>query len=285
MFKVFGLSFLFFVGAFGAPQNYHVSTTTVGPAAAHDRTVYFVVSASGLAGDTTDVDGEADPFVKVFLGSEPRGQGNDTADLMSLGVSETVSSNSPNWNTVFKVDHYPRSKQLLYLEVRDHDPVNPDDVIGDAYIKLDDFMVTGELTQVLEKAKSGSITIKRTSPIYLDLTLRDIPPMDWWGGLSDPYVKCYFRVGQEGTDYKFNQTEVVDDATVVSFERVPFENYQRGANQILHFRVKDEDNMSKDDDLGEAFLPVDSFLNANKPVSFNLPDGLKLTVARSRGAL
>lgn len=62
--------------------------------------------------------------------------------------------------------------QLLYLEVRDHDPVNPDDVIGDAYIKLDDFVAKGTYTQVLEKAKSGSVTITRTTPIYFDLVVK-----------------------------------------------------------------------------------------------------------------
>jgi len=268
-----------------APQRPTAASATPTPV---QSTVYFVVSAKGLNGDVADTDGVADPFVKVFLGHEPgfgsanQTEDGDTSALEPLEISETISNeNNPVWNKVFKVRHIPRSKQLLYLEVRDHDPANPDDSIGDAYIKLDEFVAQGSYTKVLEKAKSGTVTVTRTTPIYFDITVRDVPASDVWGGLSDPYVKCYFRVGQEGKDFKFHTTDAVEDAETASWEKVPFENYQRGANQILHFRVKDDDTFA-DDDLGEAFLDVDSFINGRKDARFPLLENGQLIVSLNR---
>ncbi|ODN04430.1 Synaptotagmin-7 [Orchesella cincta] len=260
------------------------STTTTPPVLVPPY-IYFVVSAKNIAGAETDRDGLADPFVKVFLGTEPASgeKPTDATALNPIDVSETLENeNNPVWNKVFKVSHTPGSKQLLFLEVRDHDPVNPDDAIGEAYIKLDDFVAKGEYTQVLEKAKSGSITVTRTSPIYFDIIVKDVPSKDEFGGLSDPYVKCYFRNGKDGKDFKFYQTDVVDNAETASWEHLAFENYRKGTNQFLHFRVKDQDTITGDDDLGEAFLELDPFLAAKKEVKFSLPDNATLSVVPNR---
>jgi len=282
MFKLVLLSLLVGV-CWSAPQQ-QSTTSTTSPVIVQNY-VYFVVSAKGINGAATDNDGVADPFVKVFLGTEPgaTNQTDETTPLEPLSVSETIENeNNPVWNTVFKVRHLQGTKQMLYLEVRDHDPVNPDDVIGDAYIKLDDFVSMGTYTKVLEKAKSGSVTVTRTTPIYFDLTLKDVPAKDEFGGASDPYVKCYFRIGQGGKDYKFKTTDTVDNAQVASWEHIAFENYQRGTNQILHFRVKDEDTITGDDDLGEAFLEVDGFIAGRKDAKFPLPDNATLIVSLNR---
>jgi len=279
MFKAFVLSLVVAV-CWSAPQQ--SSSTTVTPVLVQNH-VYFVVSAKGINGVASDNDGVADPFVKVFLGTEPLDGNQTESALEPLEISETIEhDNNPTWNKVFKVRHVQGTKQLLYLEVRDHDPINPDDVIGDAYIKLDDFVSQGKYTKVLEKAKSGSITVTRTTPIYFDLTLKDVPAKDQFDGASDPYVKCYFRVGQDGKDFKFHSTETVDNAQVASWEHIAFENYQRGANQILHFRVKDEDTITGDDDLGEAFLEVDGFINGKKDAKFTLLENATLTVSLNR---
>jgi len=281
MIKLVLLSFLVGV-CWSAPQQ---STTSTRSPVIVQNFVYFVVSAKGINGAATDRDGVADPFVKVFLGTEP-GSGNqteETTDLTPIEVSETIENeNNPVWNKVFKVRHISGTKQMLYLEVRDHDPINPDDVIGDAFISLDDFVKMGTYTKVLDKAKSGSVTVTRTTPIYFDLTLKDVPAKDEFGGASDPYVKCYFRVGQDGRDFKFKTTDTIDNAQVASWEHIAFENYQRGTNQILHFRVKDEDTITGDDDLGEAFLNVDSFIDGKKDAKFTLPENATLIVSLNR---
>lgn len=111
---------------------------------------------------------------------------------------------------------------------------------------------------------------------------RDIPPKDEFGGDSDPYVKCYFRIGEGGKDFKFHQTDVIDNAKTASFEKIPFENYQRGTNQWFHFRVKDHDTITGDDDLGEAFMNIDSFVDGRKPAKFTLPENATLIVSMNR---
>lgn len=140
------------------------------------KSIFYFHNRRGLNGESTDRDGVADPFVKVFLGAEPQPNANGTEDstaLEQIDVSETLENeNNPVWNKVFKVRHIQGTKQLLYLEVRDHDPINPDDTIGDAYVKLDEFVAKGSYTKVLEKAKSGSVTVTRTTPIYFDLTVK-----------------------------------------------------------------------------------------------------------------
>jgi len=282
MLRILGLSLLLAVCQSAPPSSTH--SPVLVPSNNH---VYFVVSAQNIAGDSTDHDGVADPFVKVFLGSIPinstSGEPVDPTALEPVDVSETVENeNNPVWNKVFRVKHIPGTQQLIYLEVRDHDPVNPDDAIGDAYINLDEFVKQGNYSQVLTKAKSGSVTVTRTTPIYFDLLVKDVPKKDEFGGLSDPYVKCYFRVGKNGKDFKFHQTDPVDNSETATWEHVPFENYQKGANQILHFRLKDQDTVTGDDDLGEAFLEVDPFLEGKRDVTLTLPEGASLTVLLNR---
>ncbi len=57
--------------------------------------------------------------------------------------------------------------------------------------------------------------------------------MDEFGGLSDPYVKCYFRYGKDGRDIKFYETNTVDNTVTASWEQpIAFDNFQRGTNQV-----------------------------------------------------
>lgn len=86
--------------------------------------------------------------------------------------------------------------------------------------------------------------------------------MDEFGGLSDPYVKCYFRYGKEGRDTKFYETESVSNVDSASWETpISFDNYRRGTKQYFHFKVKDHDSITADDDIGEAFMEVDPFVD------------------------
>ncbi|ODM89084.1 Caseinolytic peptidase B protein [Orchesella cincta] len=188
--------------------------------------IYFIVSAKniGTGSEKDENDGEAktDPYVEVSLGrgkepsssEESQDDAIDTA-LKRLDKSEILlNNNDPVWNKVFKVKYFPGTKQTLYLKIEDHDPGwgNLDDDIGEAYIDLDNFVENGKHTQALAKAKSGSITVTRTSPIYFDIVLKDVPSQDdIFGGVSDPYVTCFFRYGKDGTDFRFYETERVNN--------------------------------------------------------------------------
>ncbi len=58
------------------------------------------------------------------------------------------------------------------MEVRDHDPINPDDIIGEAFIDMDEYMEHGQLTVPLKGTKSGSIVIQNTAPFLITLALK-----------------------------------------------------------------------------------------------------------------
>jgi len=63
--------------------------------------------------------------------------------------------------------------------------------------------------------------------------IRNVPALDEFGGLSDPFVKCYFRNGKEGKDVKFYATETVNNVEAASWdEPITFDNYQMGTNQV-----------------------------------------------------
>jgi hypothetical protein len=63
--------------------------------------------------------------------------------------------------------------------------------------------------------------------------VRNVPALDEFGGLSDPFVKCYFRYGKEGKDVKFYETERQDNVEMASWDQpITFDNYQKGTKQV-----------------------------------------------------
>lgn len=62
------------------------------------------------------------------------------------------------------------------MEVSDHDPINPDDIVGSAFIDLDEYVENGmHLTVPLKGTKSGSLIIQNTAPFQFTLTLKYVP--------------------------------------------------------------------------------------------------------------
>lgn len=60
-----------------------------------------------------------------------------------------------------------------------------------------------------------------------------IPRKDAMGGKSDPYVECYWRLGQEEEFKKFYTTKYVDDTEdPVWDERIEFMNFVRGLDMV-----------------------------------------------------
>jgi len=263
------------------PEKLQTAVTPDTPVFNTDN-VYFVFSGSNLPSKDTN-GGVADPFIKVYFGSIPSDVKKDGKELDEIGASETINDESnPSWTKVFKVQYSKGTNQKVFVEVRDHDPLNPDDVIGTAYIDLDEYVSNGKVkTALLENSKSGSVTMKGTTPIYLSLQVKNVPALDEFGGLSDPFVKCYFRYGKEGKDVKFYETERVDNVENATWDGpIAFDNYQRGTNQFFHFKVRDHDAITGNDDIGEAFLEIDPFVEKRMPsiVSLGKTSNATLTI-------
>jgi len=52
-------------------------------------------------------------------------------------------------------------------------------------------------------------------------------------GLSDPYVKCYFKKSIGGEERKFATTSTMDDTTHAEWDSpIEFGNYQKGTDQV-----------------------------------------------------
>jgi len=234
------------------------------------QNLYFVVSSKNLPSKDAN-SGLVDPYVNVFYGIIPPDVKKQGTDLDALGVSETINDEAnPKWVKVFKVQYTKGTYQKLYVEVHDHDPLNPDDVVGDAYIDLDEYVANGQYLTAPLSSKSGSVVITKTTPFLFTLAVKNVPALDEFGGLSDPFVKCYFRYGKEGKDVKFYETNTVDNVETASWEQpISFDNYQKGTNQFFHFKVRDHDAITGNDDIGESFLEIDPFVE--KKMSSVLP--------------
>jgi hypothetical protein len=56
---------------------------------------------------------------------------------------------------------------------------------------------------------------------------------DTFGGKSDPYVKCYWRRGPDGTDVEFAKTTVINNVVDAEWmEILGFNGYQQGTDQV-----------------------------------------------------
>jgi len=136
----------------------------------------------------------------VYFGSAPTNTTTvDGKELPEIGVSETINDEpNPKWTKVFSVQYTKGANQVnflkihclsedifsflllltfyfqkVYVEVRDHDPLNPDDVIGDAFFDMDEYVSKrGNVQQLLEKSKSGSVTMQKTTPFLFNLEVK-----------------------------------------------------------------------------------------------------------------
>jgi len=243
------------------------------------QTLFFVFTAKNLPSKDAN-SGIADPFIKVRSGVISPNTTKEGKDLDEVDVSETLNEEAnPTWTKVFRINYSKGTNQKVYVEVRDHDPLNPDDVIGEAYIDLDEYVANGQEITTLLNSKSGSVTMKKTTPFLFTLALKNVPALDEFGGLSDPFVKCYFRYGKEGKDVKFSETERQDNVEEASWDvPITFDNYQRGTNQFFHFKVRDHDAITGNDEIGDAFLEIDPFVEKRMPSVLALGKGYNATL-------
>jgi len=68
---------------------------------------------------------------------------------------------------------------------------------------------------------------------FLCFHYSDVPKLDEFNGLSDPFVDCYFREGKDGNDVKFHSTPVVNNVVSTKWDYpIPFDNYQSSKDQV-----------------------------------------------------
>ncbi|OXA61154.1 uncharacterized protein LOC110844470 [Folsomia candida] len=273
MFQLIPLSVL---GAFllpniqAYPQQLKTAVTT--------ENLYFVLSATNLP--FKDVNkGVADPFAKVYYGIIPQNlKKNKFEGFDRIGTSEKLSSDAnPKWNTVFKLPYEKGSQKKLWIEIRDHDPINPDDLIGDAFITPEEYLSHGgKITVPIWDAKNGtnggSVKMEKTEPFSFVLEIKNVPHLDEFDSFSDPYVKCYFLSdGEEGKGVKFYETPPLQNVEHGGWEiPIRFDNYMKGTRQSLRFKVKDSDAITSDDDIGEAVMEIDQFVESRAPHTLSL---------------
>jgi Ca2+-dependent lipid-binding protein len=237
------------------------TTTSTAPTAVKPGDPFnltFVVTGKDLPnnGKTS----KADPYVKVF---HRTGGTQNGSDWTLFGTSDTIKDEaSPEWNNVYSFVWKKGTNQVWHFEVKDHDTYNKDDAIGQADVNVDEYVEKNQDLTV-KLSDGGTLTIKKTTPVNFRLYARNLPKMDEFGGLSDPYVLVNWRRGKEGTDIPIGtgRTETQNNLENVDWpETFEFSNYQKGTNQFWHFIVKDADSISGDDDLGEVLLEVDPFI-------------------------
>jgi len=220
------------------------------------KNLTFVVSAKNLP--NLDAAGHSDPFVKVY---ELNPNISDTP-AQEFGKTEVIEdASSPSFIAVFSFVWTRGQGQKWNFKVRDEDAARPDEEIGEATVDVDEYVEKGEKITV-KLNQGGELTVEKTSPIKFTLQAKNLPRSDPFNGLSDPYVKCYWRLGSNGDNHKFYTTVVLNDVSNAdwSSELIEFSNYIPGTDQWLVFRVKDSDSApGGDDDLGEAILEVDQF--------------------------
>jgi len=52
-------------------------------------------------------------------------------------------------------------------------------------------------------------------------------------GLSDPFVVCYWKRGQQGVEHKFYQTKHINDVQNADWnENITFDNYIKGTDLV-----------------------------------------------------
>jgi len=231
--------------------------------------LYFVLSARdvplrdrGLIGSTVQ-----DPYIKWSTKDKVN------PEFKPAGTT-AYRQNEPNpeWHEqVFSFEWRKGVGQIWRFELMDKD-LNPDDFVGYVDIDVDNYVAKGQqYSEDLLKASQGRIFIHGTQPVSLKLSAHNLPKLDPFNGLSDPYVKCYWSVGGDGPQIEFAKTKTVKNVENCEWEDpVVFAAYQPERNQYLTFQVFDDDKLPRDDKIGTAAVDVDRFLREKKTTVLKL---------------
>jgi Ca2+-dependent lipid-binding protein len=99
--------------------------------------VFFKLKGRNLPNE--DKRDSSDPFVKIYVNS---GSGYEC-----IGRSETIeNTHNPDWDEVFSFDYSKDQDYFVWIEVRDLDPVDPDDAMGNGYFFMNDPILNGTVS-------------------------------------------------------------------------------------------------------------------------------------------
>jgi Ca2+-dependent lipid-binding protein len=217
----------------------------------------FVVAAKDLT--LKKKNSLPDAYIKV---SHRTGQLAKITDWIPIGQTDVIDDNAnPEFNNVFWFMWNKGTNQQLNFEVKNKNTISKDDVLGTVNVNVDDYVLKNNQDLTVKLSDAGSLILKKTTPVRFQLYARNLPKMDTFGGASDPFVECYWRKGREGNDTKFFTTETQTDKENADWnEIIEFSNYQKGTNQYWHFKVFDHDSTTGNDNLGDALVEIDPFV-------------------------
>jgi len=224
--------------------------------------ISFIVSAKDLPTKERTSQGSTfpDPYVKVSIKNGPT-----VTEWTELGKTDQVNNAvNVSWTNVFTFDWQEKLGQVLHFEVYDYDTLNKDDLIGEVDVDVDNFVLIRNQRLITKLNNGGTLTIRGTTPISMKLSANKLPCLDTVGCGIDAFVECYWSVGLDGEKKLFHKTKVYKNTHEAEWEdSVVFQNYQQGTDQYLTFKVLDDD-LLKNDIVGEAVLKVDDLVNIKK---------------------
>jgi len=142
-----------------------------------------------------------------------------------------------------------------------HKTLGKDEAIGQVDVTIDEYVLQKNQDMTVKLNDGGSLVIKKVTPVNIRLYARMVPKMDTFGGASDPFVECYWRIGKDGNDTLFYTTKTIEDSENPDWnETIEFANYQKGTNMWWHFKVQDSDSVSGNDFVGETLVEIDPFV-------------------------
>lgn len=236
-------------------------------------TLHFVIGARdlpmrdrGLAGSSVQ-----DPYVRWSV------KDSVNNELVKAGETKFKQNNpNPDWeDQVFSFEWRQRAGQIWRFEVLDKDTLNKDDIVGYVDVDVDSYVLqkNQELYVKLSDASQGAILLKRVTPISFRLSAQNIPRLDVFKGLSDPYVACYYSKGKDGSLTQFAKTKTIKNVEEAEWEEpVVFGMCQPGTNQYLTFKVLDDDKLPKDDTIGNVSVEVDQIIKSKVATVLRLAD-------------
>jgi len=252
--------------------------TPEGPA--NPFNITFVVAARDLP--VKKKGSKVDPYIKI--GHKTGTLQEVTKDWLPVGETEKLkANNNPDFLSVLTYEWTKGKNQIWHFEVKAKHSISKDEILGTADIKIDEYVLQKNQDMTVKLSEGGTLIVKKVQPVTFRLFARMVPKMDTFNGASDPFVECYWRIGNKGNDTLFYTTKTIEDSENPDWnETIEFKNYQKGTDMWWHFKVQDSDSVSGNDFIGEALVEIDPFVAKraamNKKLSTDAKNKATLTI-------
>jgi len=229
-----------------------------------DLNLTFVLSIKGIANGGV---GNVDPYVKLYSAvGEAAPEKFATSDVVK-------NSADPEFTTAFSYVWKRGTGQKWIFKLKDSNTLR-DTTLAEVIVDVDRYVSQREKMNVtFNPPTGGALYIQKTNPVRFRLYARNLPKLDppFNKGKSDPFVNIYWSRGSKGEQYKLARSSTIDNVENADWnETFEFPQYIRGTDLWLHYQVKDEDGIGKDEDLGDALLEVDPFVEKRQTKILNL---------------